>query len=592
METEMVTGALVSTLLERTIDTLASRFVDIFRATKPNKKQLSDLRMKLLAIDVVAFDAEQKQFTDPRVRDWLLRAKDAVFVAEDLLDEIDYQLLKTQVEAESQSATNKEEKNRFIMHDLLLDLAKYVCGDICIRLGVDEPQGLPKRTRHFSFATDRVQTFDGFENLIDTQKLHTFVQTSWRKYPRYSMSIDDLFSKFKYIRVLSMYHFHILKVPKSIGNLKHLRSIDLSYTNIEKLPDSIGLLYKLQILKLKNCQTLKELPSCLLQLHKLCCLELINTEVKNVHILGKLKNLQVLMNSFCVDIHKEPSIQQLGQINLHGSLRIGELQNIENPSYALEADLKNKPHLVELMLEWNIMGSSPVDSTKARDVIENLQPSKHLKKLSICDYVGKEFPNWVLDNSLPNLVSLELEGCESCERLPPLGLLPSLKDLSIERLDGIVSIDADFHGNNYSSFKSLQTLTFSHMMQWEKWECEAMTGAFPRLQHLYIYFCPKLKGQLPERLVPLETLHITNCKQLEGGRNVLFDWATMKSLTLVGDNMEASFLEMVRDIVPDNSIQYLRLIQTIIVIVQILVTLSLCGPFHYISSRNSGSLFS
>jgi len=65
------------------------------------------LKRKLLAIDVVAFDAEQKQFTDQRVRVWLLKAKDVVLDAEDLLDEIDYELSKSQLEAESQSATNK-----------------------------------------------------------------------------------------------------------------------------------------------------------------------------------------------------------------------------------------------------------------------------------------------------------------------------------------------------------------------------------------------------------------------------------------------------------------------------------------------------
>ncbi|WVZ03494.1 hypothetical protein V8G54_024300 [Vigna mungo] len=106
MAAEMVTGVLVSTFLERTIDTLASRLVHIFHQRK-HKKQLSNLKMKLLAIDVVAFEAEQKQFTDPRVRDWLLRAKDVVIDAEDLLDEIDYEISKTQVEAESQSASKK-----------------------------------------------------------------------------------------------------------------------------------------------------------------------------------------------------------------------------------------------------------------------------------------------------------------------------------------------------------------------------------------------------------------------------------------------------------------------------------------------------
>jgi len=58
MAAEMVTGALLSTFVERTIDTLASSFVHIFHSRKHKKKQLSHLKMNLLAIDVVAFDAE------------------------------------------------------------------------------------------------------------------------------------------------------------------------------------------------------------------------------------------------------------------------------------------------------------------------------------------------------------------------------------------------------------------------------------------------------------------------------------------------------------------------------------------------------
>ncbi|WVZ01692.1 hypothetical protein V8G54_022498 [Vigna mungo] len=914
MAAEMFTGALVSTFVESTIDTLASRFAHIFRARKHHKKQLSHLKTKLLAIDVVAFDAEQKQFTDPRVRDWLLRAKDAVFDAEDLLDEIDYELSKSQEEADSQSATKKvwnslkssfvsffkneiesmmeqviedledlanksnilglekgagvgvgsgsgsklahtslpnesvifgrdddkefvlnwltldthknlsilsivgmggmgktslaqhvfndprlEEANfhtkvwvsvpqefdvlkvsrtildtitgstdhsiqleviqkrlkeefmgkkfllvlddvwnerpskweavqkplvfggqgsrilvttrsekvavtmrsekrllqvlkrdycwelfakhafqnanpqpdsdfieigkkivekcnglplalktmgsllynksslsewesimkseiwdfsenesdilpalrlsyfhlpshlkkcfafcalfpkgywfdkewliqlwmaqnflenplqkkspkevgeeycndllswsffqqsrdeeEFIMHDLLNDLAKYVCEDICIRLGVDEPKGIPKTTRHCSFSDSG---FDGFGSSIDTQKLHTFTPIHQDFGWDCKMSIDDLFSRFKLIRVLSLYNCRGLReVPKSIGNLKHLCSLNLSWIFVKKLPDSISLLYKLQILQLNYClkleelpsslhqldklqilqlnycENLKELPSCLYQLDNLRRLDLEGSGVQNVAAhLGKLKNLQVTMSSFHVEKSKENNFQQLGELDLHGSLTIDDLQNIENPSYALEVDLNNKPHLVGLQLEWNFIGSSSVDSEKAEDVIENLRPSKYLKKLSIRNYIGKHFPDWLLHNSLPNLVSLELEGCESCQRLPPLGLLPFLNYLKISGFDETVSIDADFHGNNSSSFKSLDTLYFSDMRQWEKWDCQAVTGSFPCLEVFSIENCPKLKGHLP-KFVALKTLRVVDCEQLE-----------------------------------------------------------------------------
>ncbi|XP_047150305.1 putative disease resistance RPP13-like protein 1 [Vigna umbellata] len=469
-----------------------------------------------------------------------------------------------------QQASNEEEK-RFIMHDLLNDLAKYVCEDICIRLGVDEPKGIPKTTRHCSFSSSKL-CFDGFGSSIDTQKLHTFTPTDRGWVWVCKMSINDLFSRFKLIRVLSLCHCRsLVEVPKSVGNLKHLLSLDLSYTQIEKLPESISLLFKLQILKLNNCRKLKELPSCLHQLDSLRCLELVGIGVKNVvEHLGKLKNPQVSMSSFHVDKSKKINIQQLGKLNLLGSLTIDDLQNIENPSYALEVDLKNKTHLVELRLKWNFIGSSSVDSEKAEDVIENLRPSKYLKKLSVSNYIGKQFPNWLLHNSLPNLVSLVLEECESCQRLPPLGLLPFLKYLEISGLDEIVSIDADFNGNNSCSFKSLQKLYFSNMRQWEKWDCQAVTGAFPRLEFFSIGNCPKLKGHLP-KFVALKSLYVFLCEQLEAlmvsALELLLQYcgklqlerSTMKKLTMDGHDKAASLVAMVGRMLLDSSLENLSI---------------------------------
>ncbi|WVZ02904.1 hypothetical protein V8G54_023710 [Vigna mungo] len=468
-----------------------------------------------------------------------------------------------------QPSTNEEEKH-FIMHDLLNDLAKYVSEDICIRLGVDEPKGIPKTTRHYSFSFSEL-CFNGFESSIDTQKLHTFTPIGKGWDWDCKMTIDDLFSRFKLIRVLSLNNCRSLtEMPKSIGNLKHLRSFDLSYTEIEKLPDSISLLYKLQILKLNYCRKLKEFPSCLHELDNLRCLELEGIRVKNVVAhLGKLKkNPQVSISSFHVEKSKEINIRQLGELNLHGSLTIDDMQNIENPSDTIEVDLKNKPHLVGLELKWNFIGSSSVDSEKVEDVIENLRPSKYLKKLSISNYIGKQFPNWLLDNSLPNLVSLVLTGCKSCQRLPSLGLLPFLKDLSISGFDEIVSIDADFHGNNSSSFKSLQTLSFYDMRQWEKWECQAVTGAFPRLQRLWIQNCPKLKEHLP-KFVALKDLYVFNCEQLEAlivsvielrleecGKLQL-ERSTMKKLTRDGHDMAASLVATVGYMLFDTSLEIL-----------------------------------
>ena len=227
--------------------------------------------------------------------------------------------------------------------------------------------------------------------------------------------------------------------------------------------------------------------------------------------------------------------------------------------------MKNKPHLVELRLKWNFINKSSVDSTKAEDVIENLRPSKHLKKLSIWNYVGKHFPNWLLNNSLSNLVSIAFYNCTCCQHLPLLGLLPFLKNLEISRFDKIVRIEADFHGNNSCSFKSLETLKFSYMSEWEKWDGQAVTGVFPCLRELSIRDCPKLKGHLPE-FVALKILEVSHCEQLEALMGSAIELRLqergklqLESGTMGGHNMEGSLVGTVGHIIFNTSLECLQL---------------------------------
>ncbi|XP_014489569.1 putative disease resistance RPP13-like protein 1 [Vigna radiata var. radiata] len=448
----------------------------------------------------------------------------------------------------------------FVMHDLLNDLAKYVAGDLYFRCEDSQTNNIQKVTRHILFELPNFGRFREFGTLCKTESLRTFLPTPDRKLDYFhwfcTMSIHELFSEFKFLRILSLSHCsNLLELPDSVDNLKLLRSLDLSHTAIRKLPEKICSLFHLQILELNYCTYLEELPINLHLLTNLCRLEFRFTKIRKVPPgLEKLKNLIVMMNVFYIDHNMESGIQLLGKLNnLSEYLEIWGLECIKNPEDALEVNLKNKTHLVRLTLALERTGNS-IDSKNA-EVIENLQPSKNLKELSILNYGGSKFPKWLLQDSLPNLVSLVLRNCESCQHLPPLGLLPFLKKLYISGFDVIVSIDADFHGNNSSSFQSLKKLEFSDMKQWEKWVCQAVTGAFPNLQILSIKKCPKLKGHLPELLVPLKTLKITRCQQLEAfpprtleldlrhcGKLQL-DWATMEWPRMDGHHMTALFSE-------------------------------------------------
>ncbi|KAL2326244.1 hypothetical protein Fmac_025302 [Flemingia macrophylla] len=339
------------------------------------------------------------------------------------------------------------DKRRFVMHDLHNDLAEYVCGDICFRLRVDKEVNIPTKTRHFSFVAGYKQYFDGSGSLCEAKRLRTFLPVD-SSYWCCKIPLHDWIFDFPFLRVLSFLGCRELQeVPNSIGNFKHLRSLDLSRTEITKLPDSTCSLYKLQILKLNYCNHLEELPLNLHKLINLRHLEFEETRVRKMPMhLGNLKNLQ-----------------QLEKLDLHGRLSIENVQNIVNPSDALGANLKNKSQLVKLELKWQ-RDRNVEDSIIERKILENLQPPKHLLRMSICNYGGTRFPNWLFDNnSFSNIVSLSLKDCNYCICLPSLGILPFLKDLKIIGLNGIQAIDAEFYGSSTSSFASLKSLYFCNL---------------------------------------------------------------------------------------------------------------------------------
>nr|XP_007133587.1 hypothetical protein PHAVU_011G1916000g [Phaseolus vulgaris]ESW05581.1 hypothetical protein PHAVU_011G1916000g [Phaseolus vulgaris] len=428
--------------------------------------------------------------------------------------------------------SNSLDGRYFVMHDLLNDLAKYVSGETCYRLGVDRPRSVPKTTRHFSILNKVPVECDEYRSLCDAKRLRTFLCRS----KNFGMSIKELISNFKFLRHLSLsYCSNIKEVPDTITDLIHLRSLDLSNNFIERLPDSMCSLCNLQVLKLNYCRLLKELPSTLHELSKLRLLELKGTTLRKAPmLLGKLKNLQVWMGGFEVGkSSSEFSIQELGQLDLHGELSIKNLENIVNPCDVLAADLKNKTHLVDLCLEWDCKRNNE-DSIKQREVLETLQPSKHLKHLSINGYSGTQFPRWLSDTFVLNVMSLSLYKCKYCQWLPSLGLLTSLKGLVIRGLDEIVRIDADFYGNTSSAFASLERLTFIDMEEWEEWQC--MTGAFPSLQYLSLHDCPKLKGHLPD-LPHLKDIFIMSCRQLVA--------LTPSGVEIEGVEMETSSFDMI-----------------------------------------------
>ena len=95
----MVEGAFLSATVESLLHKLASsEFTDYIKYSELNILKLTVFVTTLLTLRSVLHDAEQKQFFNPKIKQWMNELYDAISVSEDLLDEIGYDSLRCKVE--------------------------------------------------------------------------------------------------------------------------------------------------------------------------------------------------------------------------------------------------------------------------------------------------------------------------------------------------------------------------------------------------------------------------------------------------------------------------------------------------------------
>ncbi|CAN6696598.1 unnamed protein product [Malus baccata var. baccata] len=411
----------------------------------------------------------------------------------------------------------------FTMHDLINDLAMFVSGEFCLRLDQKNSHEVPKRVRHLSYMRGKFDTSPKFEPLEGVKCLRTFFPASLAPYYRWDHEyvsnkvLDDLLPAQKYLRAFSLSRYkNITHLPDSIGNHIHLRYIDLSYTTIKRLPDTVCTLYNLQTLLLSGCSSLVELPADMRKLIHLRHLDIGGTNIKEMLVhMGRLKSLRTL-TAFVLGKSSGSSIAELRELShLGGKISILNLQNVVG---AIDTLLEDKKDLNEVELSWGRVVSN--DSVKERYVLERLQPSVNLVKLTIRCYGGISFPNWVGDSSFSNLQVMRLSDCGNCSSLPPVGQLPALKELYVERMKVVKSVGVELYDGN-QPFQCLEKLEFWEMPEWEEWQPSPSGGEsldFPRLEELRLISCPKLRGNMPIRLPSLKILQVLGCEVLHENR--------------------------------------------------------------------------
>ncbi|MFS7925292.1 putative leucine-rich repeat domain superfamily [Helianthus anomalus] len=407
----------------------------------------------------------------------------------------------------------------YVMHDLMNDLATFVAKESFLRFENHTKLGKEALTkyRHMSFVPEKYEAYQKFEPFKRARSLRTLLAISMDQNQRRYLSgkiLVDLLPQLPLLRVLSLSGLWISEVPDFIGSLKHLRYLNLSRTNIKELPENNGNLFNLQILMVCDCERLTKLPKNFSKLKKLQHFDVRNTPslIQFPLGIGELKSLKTLTKIVIGGDGGFAITELKGLNNLGGELSIEGLCKVQSAVDAHDAKLSLK-NLTKLELIW---GDGSQHGTPQKEVLEELRPdSEWLKELSVKSYGGIEFPKWVGHPSFHRLVDVSISGCKNCTSLPPLGQLPSLKELYISSMPNVEFIGSELTGTNQltvAAFPSLEILRFESMHGWEVWSTnnEVSDAVFPCLRELQIEDCPKLIEVSLKTLLSVEVLRFKN----------------------------------------------------------------------------------
>ncbi|THG21020.1 hypothetical protein TEA_026634 [Camellia sinensis var. sinensis] len=116
MAEALVGGAFLSATLQVLLDRLASPVViNFFRGKKHGDRVPllhKKLKLSLLGLKAVLNDAENKQITNPAVKEWVEELKDVIYHADDIVDEIATEALRSKSEADYQSSSSTSSHSR------------------------------------------------------------------------------------------------------------------------------------------------------------------------------------------------------------------------------------------------------------------------------------------------------------------------------------------------------------------------------------------------------------------------------------------------------------------------------------------------
>ncbi|RHN65654.1 putative P-loop containing nucleoside triphosphate hydrolase, leucine-rich repeat domain, L [Medicago truncatula] len=412
-----------------------------------------------------------------------------------------------------------------------------------------------------------------YELLPQMKQLHVLSLSNYHNITALPNSIGNLI----YLRYLNVSHTSIERLPSETCKLYNLQTLLLSYCySLTELPKDMGKLVNLRHLDTRGTR-LKEIPVQVSKLENLQTLSdfVVSSEDVGLKIadIGKYSHLQ---GSLCISKLQnltDPSHafqaklmmkKQIDELQLEWSYSTSsQLQSVVLEQLHPSTNLKNLTisgyggNNFPSWLGGSLFGNMVCLKISDCDNCPRLPPLGQLgnlrklfiDKMNSVKSIGIElygsgsplfqpFPlletlefdmmlEWKECNltggtstMFPRLTRLSLRYCPKLKGNIPLGQLSNLKELYIEGMHSVKTLGSEFYGSSnsplFQPFLSLETLTFRYMKEWEEWKLIGGTSAeFPSLARLSLFYCPKLKGNIPGNHPSLTSLSLEHCFKLK-----------------------------------------------------------------------------
>ncbi|OAY75683.1 putative disease resistance protein [Ananas comosus] len=377
---------------------------------------------------------------------------------------------------------------KYVMHDLLHDLAQSVSLGECIRIEGDVAGYIiPKTVRHLSVDMINLLSIREISNLKNVRTLVISVREDNEHNADHALEFLEVIKRFKKLRLLILdVNIHSHKLSDALSSLIHLRYLSLSQGQVMN--------ENIEYDGLTNLVNLRSLV-------------VSNDVIRNIPFISKLSFIHKLENF----IVREESGYKIGELKNLRDLRhlcIRKLEKVRSYEEAIEANLNEKKYLKSLSLIWS---KERFNSAEADEqLLDNLYPHINLKEMCIKQYQGAKSPCWMTNLSIVNLTSIELIDCKGWKHLPPLGQYSSLQYLHLSGLRAIKQIDCSFfESSSGCAFPSLKELLFEDMPNLEEWIGVDDGCMFPQLHSMSITDCPNLR-EIPILPYGLRQLEISN----------------------------------------------------------------------------------